>query len=180
MSVPLALPVTTTPLEYGLAAAHVCSAPGASLERTPLPVAASCARTRHLAGVTKTVSFTANAPEGADASAPPLRRTARAPPPPSSAFARVPVVVLSNLDADLGEFFAVDADVLRERTAALADVAAGVLRMRHRPVGPRAVADARAALPLTPANFDDAVHLSPAGSDRLADLIFQTIKFHGL
>ena len=40
------------------------------------------------------MSFTANAPEGADASAPPLRRTARAPPPSSSAFARVPVVVV--------------------------------------------------------------------------------------
>ena len=87
----------------------------------------------------------------------------------------VPVVVLTNPEADLGEFFTAPEE-LAERTAALAAVADGVLRMRKR----RAVADVRTALPLQPEFFDDALHPSPAGSDKLAEVVFQTIKFHGL
>ena len=54
--------------------------------------------------------------------------------------------------------------------------AAGVLQMRSK----RAVADVRAALPLGAQHFDDALHPSPAGSDRIAEAVFQAIKLHGL
>lgn len=90
--------------------------------------------------------------------------------------AGVPVVLLTNLEADLGEFFGPD-DV-GERTAALTELAEGVRRMRsERRV---LIAEARAALPLEPALFDDALHLSSAGSDKLGEIVFQSIKFHGL
>mmetsp|Transcript_24551 Transcript_24551/g.76924 ORF Transcript_24551/g.76924 Transcript_24551/m.76924 type:complete len:261 (-) Transcript_24551:28-810(-) len=88
--------------------------------------------------------------------------------------AGVPVVALSNTEADLGEFFS--GEQLAERTAALREVAAGVLQMRSK----RAVADVRAALPLGAQHFDDALHPSPAGSDRIAEAVFQAIKLHGL
>ena len=97
--------------------------------------------------------------------------------------AGVPVVALTNLEADLGEFFT--PDEVPAMTDALDEVSRGVLEMRSR----RVVADARAALPINlnlppppgePRFFDDAVHLTPAGSDKLAELIFQAMKFHGL
>ena len=89
--------------------------------------------------------------------------------------AGVPVIALTNLEADLGEFFT-DPIVLAERQKALADVAEGVLQMRRR----RVVADTRKEVPLNDDFFDDAVHPKPTGSVRLADCVFQAIKFHGL
>ena len=86
----------------------------------------------------------------------------------------MPVVALSNTEADLGEFFS--GEQLAERTAALREVAAGMLQMRSK----RAVADVRAALPLGAQHFDDALHPSPAGSDRIAEAVFQAIKLHRL
>ena len=88
----------------------------------------------------------------------------------------VPVVLLTNLEADLGEFFG--PDDLTERKAALDELASGVLRMRtERRI---VVADARAAIPFGPEYFDDALHLKPMGSDKLAEVAFHAIKFHGL
>ena len=89
----------------------------------------------------------------------------------------VPVVALTNTEGDLGEFF--PPGEVAERTAALADVARGVLQLTQSR-RKRAVADVRASLPLTTAFFDDAIHLSPAGSDRLAEVVFRAIKKHGL
>lgn len=91
--------------------------------------------------------------------------------------AGVPVIILTNPEADLGAMGVFQAgEELSERMSTLAAVADGVQRMRTR----RVVADARAALPLRAEFFDDSLHPSAAGSDKLGEVVFSAIKFHGL
>ena len=40
----------------------------------------------------------------------------------------------------------------------------------------RVVVDTRAALPIGPAYFDDSLHLTAAGSDRLGEVVHQAIR----
>lgn len=89
--------------------------------------------------------------------------------------AGVPVVVLSNVECDFSEFFS--GEQKAERTAALAEVAAGCLRMR---ATGRVVVDTRAEVLQTAENYDDAIHLNPRGSDLLGEVAYKAIKFHGL
>ena len=74
--------------------------------------------------------------------------------------AGVPVVVLTNLDADLTHHGMVPADQAATRRHALEELAT-VLGRSGRPI-----ADVRAALPLSAAHFDDCMHPSPEGARR--------------
>jgi len=94
--------------------------------------------------------------------------------------AGVPVVALTNIELDFAELLSSgilpDEAARVERTETLAAVAGGVMQIKGR----RVVADARAALPFGAAFFDDAIHPSAAGSDRLGEVVFRAIKGHGL
>lgn len=89
--------------------------------------------------------------------------------------AGVPVIAMTNLDADVaGMGVGFSHSEAEEKSAAIAQLARGVLNLRRR----RAVGDARAALPLSAEHYDDSLHLSPAGSRKLAEVAFGAIKHH--
>lgn len=87
--------------------------------------------------------------------------------------AGVPVVVVPNTDADLAHH-SMCADGPRQR-AEMAKLAAMLAATNG-----RAVADARAAMPLDAALYDDCLHYSPAGSKRMAEVVHAAIVANGL
>ena len=100
--------------------------------------------------------------------------------------AGVPVVALTNLDADLRHHGMVPADEVSAREATIAEVAKRVAESCRRGqctvhgVPTRVVADARYAMPLCAEHYDDSLHLTPAGSDRLAAVVHETMRLCGL
>lgn len=89
--------------------------------------------------------------------------------------AGVPVLAVTNIESDLSEFFAIEEECA-ERQATLQAVAHSVLHLK----GKRAVVDARTKLPLCAAHYDDAIHLSPAGARKLAEVIFDAMRCYRL
>lgn len=87
--------------------------------------------------------------------------------------AGVPVVVVPNTDADL-TYHGMCADGPRQRAeiAKLAEMLAATKG--------RAVADARAAMPLSAELYDDCLHYSPAGSKRMAEVVHAALVANGL
>lgn len=90
--------------------------------------------------------------------------------------AGVPVVVVPNTDADL-TYHGMCADGQRQR-AEMAKLAAMLAATKG-----RAVADARAAMPLDAEHahlYDDCLHYSPAGSKKMAEVVHAAMVAHGL
>ena len=92
--------------------------------------------------------------------------------------AGVPVVVLTPPDADLAHHGLVPAEEAAQRRTVITEVADGLIRTSKK--SGRALADVRAALPLCAAFFDDCLHPSPDGYDRMADVIHDALHRHGL
>ena len=92
--------------------------------------------------------------------------------------AGVPLVALTHLDADASHIGPVPRGEAAARRAALGELArlhvAACRRER------RALADTRSALPFGSECFDDSMHPSPLGSDRIAELVHATMVRHGL
>jgi len=95
--------------------------------------------------------------------------------------AGVPVVVMTLPDADLAHHGMVPAEAADSRRKVLAQVAEGLTAVcRSKNPQRRCLSDVRDALPLSAELFDDCMHPSPAGSDRIADTVYSTLHHHGL
>lgn len=92
--------------------------------------------------------------------------------------AGLPVIAVTLPDADLKHHGMVPPAEAEERRAVLAAVAEGIARSCRRRKRP--LADARADLPLGPELYDDCLHPSPAGSDKLAECLYDAIHQHRL
>lgn len=93
----------------------------------------------------------------------------------------VPVIVVTPPDCDTTYHGMVPADERKARRSELSELARRILDSCRR--DGRAVVDARAALPMDDGHselWDDAIHMSPLGSDCLGDAVFAAIQEHGL
>lgn len=92
--------------------------------------------------------------------------------------AGVPVIALTLPEADLAHHGLVPPGDAMSRQAVLAEVAEGLAATCR--ASRRACADVRAALPLGATYFDDCMHPNAAGSDRIADTVYDVLHRHGL
>jgi len=95
--------------------------------------------------------------------------------------AKVPVVVIVNSGVDIAHFTPVPAEKKEAAAKAMVELSEGVAA-RAAEEG-RAVVDARVLLPVDDAHaelWDDSLHYSPAGSQKLGDAVYEVLKAAGL